>query len=264
MANQSESPIQILSFQNNKQILLNKQINVPMKTTNNSGFIFKKSSALVLGLAFATLLSCEKDNLNDSASTSAAEVTTEVVSGNLTRKTYTCSSASAIQSALDSAVAGDIISISAGTYTGNFSSSKSGTSSSYITIQGVGATTILTCGSTASGNTALEISGSYWKIKNMSITKASIGVKLDNSDYSTVESVIVSNTGQEGIHFLNGTSYATVKSCTVTDTGNVTTKYGEGIYIGSDYGKWLENGGSYDKACNYNTIDSCIIQGKRL
>lgn len=230
-----------------------------MKKTNNSGFIFKKSSALVLGLAFATLLSCEKDNLNDSASTAAADVTTEVVSGNLTRKTYSCSSASAIQSALDSAVAGDIISISAGTYTGNFSSSKSGTSSSYITIQGVGATTILTCGSTASGNTALEIKGKYWKIKNMSITKASIGVKLDNSDYSTVESVIVSNTGQEGIHFLNGTSYATVKSCTVTDTGNVTTKYGEGIYIGSDYGKWLENGGSYDKACDYNTIDSCII-----
>lgn len=239
---------------------------------NSSKFSFNwqiqviKVVVVTLGLFF--FQSCSTSNSTDEVVLESSEtvgttptttIPTITFETSVSGKNYVCSTASDLQSALSSVVAGDVITVNAGTYVGNFSSSKSGTSGAYIVIQGFGDTTILTSGSTVVGNTALGIKGSYWKIKNMSVTNTSIGVKLDNSDYSIIDNVTVSNTGQEGIHLLNETSYATVKNCRVTNTGNVITKYGEGIYIGSDYGKWLENGGSYNKACDNNIIDSCIV-----
>ncbi|MBO2942374.1 right-handed parallel beta-helix repeat-containing protein [Paenibacillus sp. F411] len=166
----------------------------------------------------------------------------------------TCSTASCLTSALANAQPGDVITLAAGvTFTGNFVAAKNGTASAKITIKGASSTNkpILNGGTTSSGY-ALYITGDHYDIRNVKVTNAKKGIMLDHANYTWMEYVDVYSIGEEGVHYRDGSSNNTIKNSTVSDTGKLNPEYGEGVYVGSDVGKW----GSYIKETKNNRISS--------
>lgn len=105
------------------------------------------------------------------------------------------------------------------------------------------------------GVTGLMIKGDYWVISGLEITFAQKGLILDNSNHSIIRDCVVHDISQEGIHLRDGSSYNLVEHCKIYDTGVGQAGFGEGIYIGSDKGKWNE----FNKECNYNIIRACEL-----
>ncbi|MFH5186829.1 discoidin domain-containing protein [Paenibacillus sp. TAB 01] len=168
-----------------------------------------------------------------------------------------CSTASCLQTALSNAQPGDTITLAAGTtFTGNFVMAANGTASQPITLQSASASNkaILNGGGTGSGYT-LYITGDYWVVKDVKVTNAKKGIMLDNANYTLIDGAEVYNIGEEGVHYRDGSSYNTIQNSSVHDTGKVTADYGEGVYVGSDQGKW----GTYIKETNYNKITNVAI-----
>ncbi|GAM19743.1 hypothetical protein SAMD00019534_029180 [Acytostelium subglobosum LB1] len=77
----------------------------------------------------------------------------------------------------------------------------------------------------------------------------------DKANYCLYDHVEVYNIGQECVHFRNGSSHNTIQNSYIHDCGLVTPDYGEGVYVGSDKGKWAE----LIKEADYNTIRSNVI-----
>jgi len=180
-------------------------------------------------------------------------------------RTITCSTTAQIHDALKNAMAGDTIIIKAGTYTGStstsgntsafFYSGKNGTSSARITLKGEDPANppILTGTGYTSGYT-FYLKGDYWTISDIKFKTAKNGIMLDNANYNNLYKLEVYNIGYAGIHLRDGSSNNIVDSCNVHHTGKYSADYGEGVYVGSDYLKWTDNGGSYIKECDNNTI----------
>lgn len=170
--------------------------------------------------------------------------------------TVNCSTASCLTSALANAAPGDRIILAAGTYTGNFVSGVNGTSSNPIIIESASAANkaILNGGGTSSGYT-LYLTGDYTQVKNIKVTNAKKGIMIDNANYGLIDGVEVYNIGEEGVHYRDGSSNNVIQNSSVYDTGKVTADYGEGVYVGSDVGKW----GTYVKEANNNRITNVTI-----
>lgn len=186
--------------------------------------------------------------------------------------TYTCDTTDEIQYALKNAVAGDTIYIEPGTYTGVASSSasgssdayfysnKSGTSSNPITIKSSDTSNpAVLQGSSTSSDYVLYLTGDYWVVDSLKIKTGKKGIMIDNGNYNIIQKCTVTNIGEEGVHFRDGSSYNNIRYCTITNTGLTDARYGEGIYVGSDKLKWVANGGDYNPSCDYNTIKSNTI-----
>jgi parallel beta-helix repeat protein len=163
------------------------------------------------------------------------------------------STSAQLTSALSNAQPGDDIVLAPGTYSGNFTGAADGTASSPITIESASSSNkaVLDGGSLTSGYT-LHITGDYWVVKNVNVTRGQKGIMLDNSNHTLIDSVEVYNIGQEGVHFRDGSSNNTIQNCYVHDTGVDTPDYGEGIYVGSDKSKW----GTYNAAADHNIINN--------
>lgn len=172
-----------------------------------------------------------------------------------------CSTAACIQDAMQNAVPGDVIRIASGTYQGStstsgssndhFYSAASGTSTEPIILEAANASDPpVLKGTSYSSKNVLRITGAYWEIRDLKISTGKKGIMLDNSDYTRIVNCEVYEIGEEGIHLRDGTSHAEVTNCNIHDTGKYTIKYGEGVYIGSDNGKW----GTFIKECDYNLI----------
>jgi hypothetical protein len=173
----------------------------------------------------------------------------------------TCTTADAIDDALNEALPGDTIQIESGTYTGtSFKTGNAGTALLPIVIESLDSTdqATLSYGSTSSG-TILEINHEYWVVRNLKLNTGNKGIVLDAASYSIVNNVTVDSIGQEAIHVINGSSNVQILNCTITNTGTVENGYGEGVYVGSDYTKWIEEGGKYAKECDDVLIKACTI-----
>ena len=165
-----------------------------------------------------------------------------------------CSTVSCLQSEFTNAQPGDDIVLAAGvTFTGTFKSAVNGTAAKPITLESSSATNLaIIAGTSVGGGYVFDLSGDYWVIKNLKFTNAQKGIVLDNSNNTVIDTVEVYNIGEEGVHFRDGSSYNTLKNSYVHDTGQSVADYGEGVYVGSDNGKW----NTYNPAANYNTIDN--------
>jgi hypothetical protein len=78
---------------------------------------------------------------------------------------------------------------------------------------------------------------------------------LDNANYTIIDNVEVYHIGEEAIHYRDGSSFNTLQNSNIYDTGTVNPQYGEGVYVGSDVGKW----GSFAKETDHNVIKNNVI-----
>ena len=92
------------------------------------------------------------------------------------------STASALRTALSSARAGDVITLSAGTYAGPFAISASGTETQPIVIRGTTAAGVVLDGGNCSSCNVLEVSGSYVHIEELTITNARRGLRFTGAN----------------------------------------------------------------------------------
>jgi len=168
----------------------------------------------------------------------------------------TCSTASCLTSALSNAAAGDVITLAAGvTFPGKFVASANGTSANPITIQSDNSNKAILDGGGTDKNYTLHITGDYWVVQNVKITNAKKGIVLDNANHTLLDQIEVYHIGEEAVHYRDGSSYNTIQNSYIFDTGTVNPQYGEGIYVGSDVGKW----GSFIKETDHNVIKNNVI-----
>lgn len=182
-----------------------------------------------------------------------------------------------LEDALDEAQAGDKIVLASGTYLGNFDLEVGGSQHKPIWIVAEDASDMpVLDGGDYNNDTALSVNGRddndptnegirYIYIQDIAMTNARTGIAVDQADYVTIDGVEVYDIGQAGIHIRDGSAYNIIKDSYVHDTGLYNVKYGEGIYIGSDYTKWHSNAEiytpskSYDPAVDYTQILNNVV-----
>ncbi|MCV2401601.1 hypothetical protein OFY17_01775 [Marinomonas sp. C2222] len=173
------------------------------------------------------------------------------------------SSSKQLSKALSKASPGDKIVLAPGTYSGRFKLSKSGSQNKPIWVVGADAANMpIIDGGDYNNKTAFAVDGndkgiSYIYVQNIKVTNARGGISVDNADYITIDGVEAYNVGQAGIHLRDGSEYNIIKNSYIYNTGLYNVKYGEGIYIGSDYRKWP--GGSSSSEYNPKVDHAQII-----
>ncbi len=188
-----------------------------------------------------------------------------------------CNTLDCIQSALKTATPGTEIVIDEGSYspTGKikdglgkfvrFTSAQNGTAAKPIILRGKNPAKppILKGPDGPDSNkydgAVISINGDYWVLKDLIVKQGDKGIMIDNSNYTKIEKVQVSDVGEEAIHLRDGSSNCIIDACTITDTGKVKPDFGEGIYIGSDKNQHGSAPDGYKPDCNNNTIQNCKI-----
>lgn len=177
------------------------------------------------------------------------------------------STAKALSKALSKAAPGDKIVIASGTYSGRFKLNKSGLKNKPIWVVGADAANMpIIDGGDYNNKTAFAIDGgeediAYIYVQHIKVTNARGGITVDKADYVTIDGVEAYNVGQAGIHLRDGSEYNIIKNSYIHDTGLYNVKYGEGIYIGSDYRKWPGGSSSseYNPKVDYAQIINNVI-----
>ena len=189
-----------------------------------------------------------------------------IASQPLSATVYNCNSIQEIRTAMLNAVAGDEIVIGAGTYLASDAASGSNVAHFYGSADGTAANPII-IRSASSGNPAilsgnnpsskyvLHIIGDYWIVNDLKFTNAQKGIMLDNANHCEINNCEVYGIGYEGIHVRDGSDYTLIDGCYVHDTGTRKPGFGEGIYIGTDKGRWDD----YDPYVVSTTVKNCIL-----
>jgi hypothetical protein len=167
--------------------------------------------------------------------------------------------AAGLQQALDRARPGDAIELADGVYEGRFviSEAMNGTAEHPVLLRG-SRKAILDGGAITTGY-VLHIQASYWIIKGITLRNGLKGIMADGIHYTTIDSVLVTGIGEEGIHLRKFSTYNSIQRAEITHTGLKTPDYGEGIYIGSAKNNWAKHAGGLPDRCDSNSVLHCII-----
>ncbi|MGN6645596.1 MAG: right-handed parallel beta-helix repeat-containing protein [Cytophaga sp.] len=172
-------------------------------------------------------------------------------------QTITVSTATELQNALNTAVAGNTIVLTDGIYSksGGFiiPANINGTSSNPIILKGTPAA-IITSNSLSSGYGLGLRGNNFWVLDGFTIYNSAKGIVLDSSHHNIIKNLHVNKTGDEGIHLRSYSSYNSVENCFIDSTGTYAAGYGEAIYIGSAVSNWPTYTKGNADTCNYNTV----------
>jgi Carbohydrate binding domain/Right handed beta helix region len=183
-----------------------------------------------------------------STSPSASPTSTGTPGGSVVQ----VSTASQLSSALNKVVPGETIELAAGTYSGEFTATISGTAAAPITL--TGPSTAVLSGYNIDSGYGVHLEASYWTLSGFSVTTAQKGVVLDGADYDVINGLHVNDIGDEGIHLRSFSSDDLVENNTVTNTGQYEPGYGEGVYIGSAESNWVTYSGGQPDTSNDDVI----------
>ena len=164
------------------------------------------------------------------------------------------SNAIELKQALKTAKPGDHILLNDGLYQGNFEidASVSGVKNKPIKLTG-GRNAILD-GNTIQNGYVLHVKANFWEIKGITIRNGLKGLVTDEASYNIVNQVLVTQIGEEAIHFRKFSKYNIVKNSEVSYTGLKNPGYGEGIYIGTAYSNWSKISNGEPDKCDSNQI----------
>ena len=208
--------------------------------TSNSGVVSVSSSGVVRALAAgSSVISATTAGVaGRSTVTVEAPVTSGSGCGGYPHdRLVSVSNSSQLSSAITGAQPGDLIELAAGTYSGRWKATASGTSGRRIVLCGP-QTAVLNGGDYTVGN-GLALSGvQYWTIKGITITNSLVGIAGWKSSWNVIDEVVITRTGQAGIHLRTFSRQNLIIRSKISDTGNLRPQYGEGVYIGSDASQW--------------------------
>jgi len=172
-----------------------------------------------------------------------------------------------LTSAIAGAQPGDIINLAdgkyegkklVGKYTGSFAAVVSGTADKPIVLKG-SRNAVIESGGPGGRYGLYFVGANYWRVEGMTITNATKGVVLDGSNHNVFNSIKITQTGQEGIHFRTNSSDNTIMNSEISYTGVKNATYGEGIYFGSANSNWgTYNGGQPDKSDRNQALNNNI------
>ena len=171
--------------------------------------------------------------------------------------TVQVTNSSQLHQALDAVVPGETIQLAAGSYTGEYTATVSGTAAAPITLEGPSGAVIT--GTGVSSAYGIHLEASHWTLSGFSVTDFQKGVVVDGGDYDTVNGLTVYDIGDEGIHLRSFSSDDLVENNHVYDTGQYNAGYGEGIYIGSAQSNWGSYSGGQPDTSNDNVISDNTI-----
>ena len=166
---------------------------------------------------------------------------------NAALRTVTVSTSTQLITALANAIPGDLIQLTDGIYSGKFVMSKSGTEENRITLSGSNEA-VLDSGKISEGYVLHFTGVHHCNIVGITVRNGKKGIMLDGSSHNIIDGVIVTNIGEEAVHFRNKSSYNTIKNSLITETGKKTKQYGEGVYIGSSKSNLVGD------TCDYNNV----------
>jgi len=212
-----------------------------------------------------------------SAAATSSSITTTTAPTTVTCPTSTInvSTSSQLQAALSTAIPGDVITVTDGTYVGPFSipAGHSGMQASPITLCGsqnavlngngkshvftLSGTFLCTSPSTQGCPTAnvmaMGQAVNWWNLEGFTITNGNKGLDLANANDNTIIGVTIHNTSGAGIHVESFSAHNDFEGDLVYNTG------AEGIYNGSAVSNWsYYSGGAPDKS-DYNRYNGLIV-----
>ncbi|MCU1663238.1 MAG: hypothetical protein QOI36_2612 [Pseudonocardiales bacterium] len=141
---------------------------------------------------------------------------------------------SELKRAVGAARPGDTIRMAAGSYD-PVVITRSGTAAAPITLTGQSDAVITGSGK---GYTVHLDGSSYWQLVGFAVSGGGKGIMTDGSTGLLLDSLTVSDTGDEAVHFRGGSSDNTIQRSTIRNTGLNQPEYGEGVYVGSAKSNW--------------------------
>lgn len=168
--------------------------------------------------------------------------------------------AAELQTALDDAEPGDVLQLAETTYAGRFVVTAAGTADAPITLCGT-ERSVLDGGSTSDGYVLHLDGAAHWVLDGFAVTRGAKGIMLDGVRFTTLQSLLVHRTGEEGIHLRSGSSDNVVRDSTIRDTGMHTAEFGEGIYVGSAESNWCRYTGCRPDDSDRNRITGNTVEG---
>lgn len=158
---------------------------------------------------------------------------------------------SELERALSAARPGETIRMAAGTYD-PVVISRSGTASAPITLTGP-TSAVITGGD--KGYTVHLDGASHWQLVGFAVSGGGKGIMTDGSTGLLLDSLTVSDTGDEAVHFRGGSSNNTIQRSTIRNTGLNQPEFGEGVYVGSAKSNWKKySGGQPDLSMNNRVV----------
>ena len=210
-------------------------------TTSAPAVVSVSSSGVVRGLASGT--SVVTGTIQGIQGTTTITVRAPIGTGAGECSSYphdrlvSVSTAAQLGAAIADAQPGDLIQLAAGTYTGRWKATASGTSSRRIVLCGPRAA-ILNGGDLSAGIT-LNLSGaSYWILHGFTATNSLKGVVVWGGRGNVLDSLEVTQIGQEGVAVGRFSRSNIIRNNSVHDTGKLVPQWGEGIYVGTSESNW--------------------------
>lgn len=161
-----------------------------------------------------------------------------------------------LSAALANPKPGAVIEMAPGTYQGHFTAKVSGSQGQPFTLCGKRDAVI--DGGSSSYAMYLE-NASYWQLIGFTVRGGQKGVMVDNGQHNLIDSLVVENVQDEGLHLRKNSSDNVVRGNIIRNTGQKQAKFGEGIYIGSAKSNWDKyTGGQPDRS------DRNIIEGNNV
>lgn len=153
----------------------------------------------------------------------------------------------------DGVYLGDTVRDRTGQEPGRFVAKVSGTESAPITL--CGSRQAVLDGGGPGGGYGLHLVGvQYWRLEGFTVSGASKGIVLDESDHVLIARVAVTNIGMEGVHFRTFSSDNVLRHSDITYTGVSTPGYGEGVYLGSANSNWGTYTGGLPDRSDHNRV----------
>ena len=177
-------------------------------------------------------------------------------------RTVNVTTSAQLTAALVDAKPNDLIKLADGTYAGKFTagnysaqfgSTRSGTAAAPITL--VGSRAAVIDGANPKSKYGLYFVGaSWWQIRGITVTGVSKGIILDGSSHNVLQDLSVWNVGDEAIHLRAFSSDNVVRDSVIRMTGVRNAAYGEGLYVGSANSNWATYSGGQPDTSDRNQL----------
>lgn len=172
--------------------------------------------------------------------------------GSQKQRVVKVANATELKNALSAARPGDSIILKDGVYNGKFVIETAGKEKEPIVLVG-NRNAILDAGDVSSGY-VLSLKANYWRLRGFTVRNGLKGIMTDEANYNLIDGVLVTQIGEEGVHFRTFSSNNIIQNSEITNTGLNRPGIGEGIYIGSAYSNWEKYSGGKPDKCDNNKV----------